>query len=361
MIFIVLGTLAQTVKMAPVIRELDRRKLHYRFVSTQQHQENLEDIVADFGLRPPDVKLWSGAEMNQVRGAGAWMVGVRRAWKKYYAQSGASAANSVVVVHGNTTSALLGAWLGRRSGLPVAQVEAGLRSGHWFKPFPEAIQQELVSRWSQILFCPGAWAVNNVAWHRRHAEIIDTLENTLIDSLRYALANQPAPSQAAKSYLVVSVRRFETVTRGGQLRRALDLFHALSGRYDLHVLLHPATKKALERRGWLDELTRLPRTKIFPRMPYTDFIGQIANATAVLTDGGSNQEESSFLGIPCLILREVTERPHGLGENARLTGLDQARILGILEHVESFRRPRRLDGPSPSSIIVDRLETYGQQ
>lgn len=352
MIYIVLGTRAQLVKMAPVMRELERRKAPLRFLLTGQHRETIEDLVEDFQLRTPREMVYRGPEaagvVSMVRWAAACLWQMWRHRQRWFPSRGR---NDVIVVHGDTFSTLVGALVGRLLGITVAHVESGLRSFNWWHPFPEELTRLAVFRLANIAFCPGEWAAANLAGYR-HLKIIDSGHNTLLDAVRYALALRPA--EPAQRYVVVSVHRFENLYSKRRLERIVSIVRGLTARFPVIMVLHPVTERALARSGQLETL-RSAGVELRPRTSYTRFLSLMAGATAVLTDGGSNQEELSYLGVPALLLRDATERQEGLGRNAVLVGDDETRVTAALAELTARAPSRNLPEGSPSAIVADGL------
>jgi UDP-N-acetylglucosamine 2-epimerase (non-hydrolysing) len=158
--------------------------------------------------------------------------------------------------------------------------------------------------------------------------------------------------------MVASLHRFQNIFDGKRLRFLVELLGGLSARYPVHFVLHPATRKRLEKEGLMDSLARFPRLKPMPRLGYTQFLALAAGAAAVLTDGGSNQEELAVLGVPTLVMRQATERPDGLGANAVMEADLGQDVLGfcLSGGFETLRRPSRVGTTmGPSVVVANRL------
>lgn len=166
MIHIFVGTKAQLIKMAPIMVELQNRNIEYNFVFSGQHQETINDLRDDFGIREPDITLHLGKDITSIGSMFIWAMklcwlGVtqrKRIWQ--------GDKNGVVLNHGDTFSTLIGSLLARIAGLKSAHVESGLRSFNLFHPFPEEITRLLVFKLSNILFAPGEWALENLRKER---------------------------------------------------------------------------------------------------------------------------------------------------------------------------------------------------
>lgn len=351
MIYIVLGTRAQLIKMAPLMRELERRGASMRFLLTGQHRETMQDLIEDFALRTPAERVYGGDEASGKLTMARWLAGClwqlvvrRRHWFPRRSRA------DVLVVHGDTFSTLLGALVGRVLGIPVAHVESGLRSFNWRNPFPEELTRLAVFRLATFALCPGAWAAANLAGYR-HLRVVDTGQNTLLEAVAYARERHP-PESAAAPYYVVSAHRFENLYSAPRRDAIVRIVSALARRGRVIMVLHPMTERMLRRHGQLDRL-RAAGVELRPRMTYTRFLALLAGAEAVLTDGGSNQEELSYLGVRTVLLREATERREGLGRNVMLAGVDEARVEAAL----LAPLPPRAPWPParPSAVIADAL------
>lgn len=357
MIVYLIGTKAQYIKMAPVVLETMARGLPFRLVLTGQHNETFDDLQRNFRLPPADLVLVGGSEAKDRVSFLRW---VRQA----LAAAGSDAAvriwrqGSVIVVHGDTASTLLGAWIGRRYRRPVAHVEAGLRSFNYFHPFPEELIRVLVSRVASLNLCPDATAERNLA--RARGECLVTHGNTLKDSLRLALETLPQQERKpGRAYAVFSMHRQENLFKRERLDALLGILRRLSEVVDIRFVLHPVTRKRLEQIGQLEVLRRHPGIELIPRMDFFGFVDLLGAAAFVATDGGSNQEECAMLGIPCVLLRQATERPDGLDGEVLLGDLDGERIVEFARrHAGSARTLALADAQSPSAVIVNRLAGF---
>lgn len=357
-IHVFIGTKAQLIKMGPVMRALQDRGIPYRFIHSGQHQETMQDLVANFGIQPPDVILHAGRDITGIVQMLFWALKIllRSLFRPEWLWG--SREKGYVLNHGDTFSTLLGTVLARCHGHQAVHVESGLRSFNWFHPFPEEIVRVVTMRLSTLAYAPGAWAAGNLAGRR--CEVVDTVQNTLLDSTRQHLSAPPRPGLRPEgAYGVVSVHRFENIFDGKRLAWIVDQLVAASRRHHLLFILHKPTRIKLEQAGLLARLEACPGIELRPRYDHIDFLHLVDGAGFVITDGGSNQEECHYLGKPCLILRARSERLEGLEgpqANALLSRYDTALIDGFLADPAAWRRPSLLAGDlSPSRAIVDDL------
>lgn len=353
-LIIILGTKAQLIKLAPVLLELKRQKVKFTLVFTGQHQATMSAMQNQLSLPRPDFTLYTGADITKIWQVPGWFIITSiNAWKYRHEIFGKS---SIVLVHGDTFSTLLGALIGRVFGHQVAHVEAGLRSFNIFHPFPEEITRIIVSRLSAIHFCAGKWACRNLK--KAHGDLINTKINTLYDTLRLAtnLPHTQNVNLPTEPFGLCSLHRFETIFRPATFRQAMRLVLLAARQHKILFVLHPPTYHQLKKLGWLDWLSQHPNLEFRPRYPYLEFIELERSAEFVITDGGSNQEECFYLGKPCLLLRQRTERQEGLDENVVLSKFKPKVVKKFLSNIESYQRPPVFINSSPSTIIVKELK-----
>lgn len=360
MITVLLGTRAQLIKMAPLLLELEGRGWQPRLIMTGQHKETMDKLLVDFNIRTKPLHLYAGPEVTSIGRVIPWFL--RCLWrlvKDAGALFPSTGGKGIVLVHGDTFSTLLGALAGKLAGQRVGHVESGLRSFRMFHPFPEELTRLAVFRLTDIAFCPDDWAASNL--NAYPVRVVNTAGNTLLDALRIALAVQRSlPGEIPSgAFGVVSLHRFENIFRQDRLHHILSLIEEAAARYPLVFVLHPATRRNLEKFGFLERLERHPGVYLWPRMSYFEFVTLINKAFFVITDGGSNQEELSYLGKPTLLMRQATERKEGLGHNVVLSGHERATVLEFLDGLRWQQDFTTSLSPSlPSAIIADALMVF---
>lgn len=356
MYLVTVGTKAQLVKMAPVILAMREAGIPFAFVLTGQHKETMQDLIQGFGLPQPDTVLIDAGESDTPVGLLRWFfMSFRRMlswyghWQRYHGP------NTVhgILVHGDTFSTLWGALFGKFKRIPVHHVEAGLRSFNLLRPFPEELVRIIVTRLSDVLYAPGDFACRNLAGVNRD-KVIDTGQNTLLDSLRFALSTvKRDPGEPA--YIVVSIHRAENVLDKTVFTQIVRMVADMTRHGTVKFVLHPVTRTCLDRAD-LTPLLRERGVQLLDRMDYVSFIGLLVNSRGLVTDGGSNQEESAYMGLPCLLMRKETERTEGLDANVQLSGLDARQVDTFVQRC--FASPwsvGELPLARPSEAIVARL------
>ncbi len=359
MITCIIGTRAQLVKMAPVIREIESRKLPFQILLTGQHKDTMQMLLDDFAIQTTPKRLEDPEENSSVPTILFWFprVLLKMLWNRKIF-TGTSERTSWILVHGDTLSTLLGAFVGKFTQCQVAHIESGLRSHHLLNPFPEELTRLLTFYLADIGFCPGQWAVDNLT--KFPITPINTRANTIIDSVQYALENNPKRLPVPETeYGIVSIHRFENIYNKQRFSEILDTIGQISSQHNLLFVLHPATKKRLKKLGLIAQLESNKNIELIPRMGYISFINLISHALFVITDGGSNQEELSYLNVPTLLMRNATERPEGLGGIARLNGFKKDVVDDFFASIEKtsfeYQSTKYAKQISPSKIIVDHL------
>lgn len=349
----VAGARPNFMKVKPVLDALEDRGVEVRLVHTGQHyDEAMNDVFfRDLGLREPDHHLGAGSgthaeQTARVMVAFETLVGEVRP--------------DVVVVVGDVNSTLACSLVGAKAGCVVVHVEAGLRSRDW--AMPEEVNRIVTDRVSDLLFAPSPDAVDNLRAEGYHEDQIHLVGNVMIDTL-YANLDRAVRSDAldrygvsAGGYGLVTLHRPSNVDSPDTLQPLLSALGVVARELPLILPVHPRTGARLESVGVPEGL------RLVPPAGYLDFIALQAGARLVLTDSGGIQEETTALGVPCLTLRENTERPITVTEGTNeLVGRDPDRIvsaaLRVLSDPPAKRTPQLWDGKA-GARIADALLVY---
>jgi UDP-N-acetylglucosamine 2-epimerase (non-hydrolysing) len=183
----------------------------------------------------------------------------------------------------------------------------------------------------------------------------------MLDSLRWAkklYSKKKHPKFLDKKFAIVSLHRVETILKKNRLKQVTQEIQKISKKIKLLFILHPPTKAALKDKALYDSLENEPNCLLLPRQDFFEFNNFLTKAEFIITDGGSNQEECFYLGIPCLLFRSETERLEGLGENAVISSFNPTIIENFVLNYKSYRRQPIDDVFSPSRFIVDQLKEY---
>ncbi len=355
MIHVVIGTKAQLIKMAPIMSELNRRGIRFRYLSTGQHKDTIDDLLENFDLRPAESQLYEGDDIVSVKSILFWFLRLffLTLFKRKKVFGGEVTKNDVVLVHGDTLSTLVGAIMGRVAGLKVGHVESGLRSFRLFHPFPEEITRLLVFRLSHYFFCPDDVSVSNLK--KVKGIKINTGGNTLYDALVLAVGakKKETVSQGVGDYAVVTLHRYENFSSASSVARIVNLLEMAAYQIKLTFVMHKPTVQALKKYKLYARLVNNKNITMIPRMDYFSFISIVEKAEFLISDGGSNQEECFYLGKPVLLLRDASERQEGIGENCVISHYDPVIVKDFLASYKSLTRAKHILYRSPSSKIVD--------
>lgn len=330
----VVGARPNFVKIAPIIAELSARGISHRLVHTGQHYdfEMSASFFADLDLPKPDVDLGIGSGTHAVQ-TGTAMMGLERDFE--------ASRPDVVMVVGDVNSTLAAALAAVKLHIPVAHVEAGYRSGDF--SMPEEVNRLVTDQISQLLLAPTPDAVENLAKEGVEGEHVVFVGNIMAETLLRNLHQVKSRAKYAElgatagEYALATIHRAENTDDECRLRAITEAF-CLSP-VPVVLPLHPRTKKRLEELKLMDDVCS--RVKLTDPMPYLDLLNVMANAQMVLTDSGGVQEESCMLGVPCLTLRDNTERrlTVDIGAN-QLVKVDRVEILAAIERIRAGKYPR---------------------
>lgn len=360
----VVGARPNFMKMAPILRALaaHRPTIPALLVHTGQHYDRQmsEQLFSDLRLPHPDINLEVGSGSHAVQTA--------EVMKRFEPVLDAHAPTCVLVV-GDVNSTLACTLVAVKKGVPVVHVEAGLRSGD--RRMPEEINRVLTDQVADRLYTTERAAAQHLAREGIDPVRICFAGNVMIDSLLAhreqarpaaqtlrAHGADPARLQGPGGYGVVTLHRPSNVDHAEMLGPLLDALAEVARRLPLVFALHPRTRAQIERFGLLQRLDPT-RCVLLPPQGYLEMVGLMDSATLLLTDSGGLQEESTALGLPCLTLRENTERPITVEQGTNtLVGRDRRAILEGVDRIlagqgKRGRVPERWDGHAADRIAAD--------
>ncbi len=326
-IAIVVGTRPEIIKMSPVVRECERRGIDYFIVDTGQHYSyNMNRLFfEELALPQPDYSLGIKPKSPQQQGehTGRMMLKIENVFRKEKP--------SLVLVQGDTITVLSGSLCAVKLGIDVGHVEAGLRS--YDRSMPEEINRVLSDHISRYLFVPTFNARENALKEGIPKEKVFVTGNTIVDAVYQSLeiANKRYDilkklGLDAGGYFLVTAHMQENVDVKSKLDgilRGLDSIHREFGKRILYPM-HPRTRKMINRFG-----IKMPKSiDVIEPLGFLEFLQLEKNAALLLTDSGGLQEEGCILRVPCVTLRENTERPEAIEMGCNiLAGTDSGRIL----------------------------------
>jgi UDP-N-acetylglucosamine 2-epimerase (non-hydrolysing) len=305
---LVTGARPNFMKVAPIAREMRKRKIAYRLLHTGQHHDPaLSDVfLKELGLGRPHFSLGVGS--------GSHAQVTARVMRNSEPILNKLKPRAVVVV-GDVNSTLAMAVTASKMHIPIVHVEAGLRSRD--RTMPEETNRVLTDVISDLLLTPSADADRNLKKEGISSQRIARVGNVMIDSLKAALS-KAAQSKSRRSFVLMTFHRPSNVDSKTGLERLIRFLKETSSFTPIELPLHPRTHHQLQKFGLLKRIQSIPGLSLTKPMGYFEFISKMRSAAAVVTDSGGIQEETSYLGIPCLIMRTTTERPvcitHGTAE-----------------------------------------------
>lgn len=355
----VVGARPNYMKMAPIVRALRARGLPILLVHTGQHYDSAmnDRLFADLKMPSPDINLEVGSGTHAVQTA--------EIMRRFEPVIDAHQASCVLVV-GDVNSTLACSLVARKKGVPVVHVEAGLRS--YDRSMPEEINRLLTDQLADLLYTTERTAHDNLAREGIAAARIEFVGNVMIDSLLANIEHAVSPSETLRrdgrddvilrdpnGYGVVTLHRPSNVDQAETLGRLLSVLREVSERLPLVFALHPRSRANIERFG-LGELIAGERIVPLPPLGYLEMLGMMAGAAMVLTDSGGIQEETTALAVPCITLRENTERPITVEQGTNvLAGCDRGQILYAVDETlanggKRGRIPEYWDGHAAERI-----------
>jgi UDP-N-acetylglucosamine 2-epimerase len=352
----VLGARPNFMKAAPVIEALRALGHEQRIVHTGQHyDERMSSVFFDqLGLPAPDVNLGVGSASHAEQTA-AVLTGMEREFMEN--------SPALAVVYGDVNSTVGAALAGAKLGVPVAHVEAGLRS--FDDTMPEEINRRLTDQLATLAFATSPEAVGHLAREGRPAGTVHFVGNPMIDTLLANMAKFDTAAAVAGlglpgQYVLATLHRPGNVDQPLTATALVKALHAVAQSVDVVIPVHPRSRPSLIAAG----LGTHPRIHVRDPLGYLEFMALVRGAAAVITDSGGVQEETTLLRVPCLTLRPNTERPVTItsGSNRLVTAetLEAATRKACADGPYSGELPPLWDGqagPRIARVITDWLAT----
>ena len=338
-ISMIIGTRPEIIKMSPIIRECEKQNMEYFMLHTGQHYSYELDKVFFEELELPEAKynlnVGSGSHAYEI---GKMLIGIERIMLKEEPD--------VVLIEGDTNTVLAGAIVASKLDIKIGHVEAGLRS--YDRNMPEEINRRLTDHCSDYLFAPTIKAKEILLGEGIPEEKIFVTGNTIVDAvyqnLEIAKKKVKITNERNLNFFLVTAHRQENVDVKEKLEGILDGLEVLYKEFCLPIIfpVHPRTKKRIK-----DFRLEVPNgIRLIEPLGFLEFLQLEANAKLVLTDSGGVQEEACILGVPCVTLRDNTERPETLevGSNI-LAGTNKERILKCSKEMLNKNKERKWKNP----------------
>jgi len=364
-VLITFGTRPEAIKMAPVVAALKAvAAFDVKVCVTAQHRQMLDQVLELFAIRPDfDLNLMQpGQDLTDITSnVLVGMRGVLRQWRP-----------DRVLVHGDTTTTFAAALAAYYEQIPVGHVEAGLRTGNIYSPWPEEMNRRLAGAITSLHFAPTERARENLLRENVHADKIIVTGNTVIDALLEVvrrlksdgallreLGNKFAFLDPEKKLVLVTGHRRENFGEG--FERICRALYTLGEREDLEIIypvhLNPNVQEPAHR-----ILADLPRVHLLEPLDYLPFVYLMDRSYLIVTDSGGVQEEAPSLGKPVLVMRDTTERPEAVeAGTVRLVGSDAAAIvrntLQLLDDETAYKRMAMAHNPYGDGNAAQRIAT----
>ncbi|MCX7559712.1 UDP-N-acetylglucosamine 2-epimerase (non-hydrolyzing) [Sulfitobacter sp. F26204] len=361
-VLLVFGTRPEAIKMAPVYEVLRATPgLDVRVAVTAQHREMLDQVLRLFGIEPDyDLNVMKpGQGLTEI--TAAVLAGLKPVLEEF--------SPDLLLVHGDTTTTLSASLAAYYQQIPVGHVEAGLRTGNIYSPWPEEINRKITGTIARLHFAPTEKAASNLRCEGVEDEQISITGNTVIDALLEVverLENDPQQSAAfdaefgidpTKRLILVTGHRRESF--GGGFERICSALVAVAARTDVQIIypvhLNPNVKGPVE-----TSLGALERVRLIAPQDYLPFVHLMRRADIILTDSGGVQEEAPSLGKPVLVMRDTTERPEAVGAGTvKLVGTDAELIVRetaiLLENQAAYDTMSRAHNPYGDGLATQRI------
>lgn len=311
-VMVVFGTRPEAIKMAPVVQALKKSSLKCEVAVTAQHREMLDQVLDLFQIQPDyDLNLMqAGQTLTDITTRA--LEGLKRVLEE--------ARPDLVLVHGDTTTTFVAALAAFYAHIPIGHVEAGLRTGNKYSPFPEEMNRKLAGALADLHFSPTGTAKNNLLHEGVSERKIYVTGNTVIDALLATVKEDyyftdPNLKKILEKYqgkrmILVTTHRRENL--GEPMRQIYRALAEVLGNYPDTYVLFPVHKNPSVRKVVNEVLGDNSRVHLIEPLDYEPFVNLMAKASIILTDSGGIQEEAPSLGIPVLVVRDTTERPEAV-------------------------------------------------
>ncbi|MBV7391180.1 non-hydrolyzing UDP-N-acetylglucosamine 2-epimerase [Enterococcus alishanensis] len=350
----IFGTRPEAIKMAPVIKTLERDpRFQSRVVVSGQHRDMLDQVLNFFKITPD-------FDLNIMKKKQSLSEMTTHIIDKLTPVLEANMPD-VVLVHGDTTTTLAAALTAYYLKIPIGHVESGLRTWNKYSPFPEEVNRQLVDALSDICFAPTKESAVNLIKENHRQEQVFVTGNTAIDAMTYTIDKKythPNLSNEGKKRLLVTMHRRENL--GQPMIEVFKALAQIAKEKDDVEIIFPMHKNPLVRELAEKELGNLKNIQLIEPLDLFDFHNFAQHSDLILTDSGGVQEEAPSLGIPVLVLRDTTERPEGIKAGTlKLVGTNQATVyqetMRLLEDPIAYQKMSEATNPYGDGHASERI------
>ena len=348
----IFGTRPEAIKMAPVVLELQKYpdRIQPIVTVTAQHREMLDQVLQLFRIQPDyDLDIMSPSQT---------LFDITHRALTGLDEVLAQAKPDLVLVHGDTTTTFVGALAAFYHQIPVGHVEAGLRTGDKYSPYPEEMNRKLAGVLTDLHFAPTATARQNLLKENVDSGSVFVTGNTVIDALlstvspefRFESELLPAISFPDRRVILVTTHRRENL--GEPMRHVYQALKRIVAEFADVEVVFPVHRNPKVREVVESVLGHLPRVHLTDPLDYEPFANLMARSTLILTDSGGIQEEAPSLGKPVLVLRDTTERPEAIGAGT-------VRLIGTAEETVYVQTKALLSDPEQYRAMSEATNPYG--
>ena len=355
----IVGTRPEAIKMAPVIREIQRADdcFEHLLISTAQHRQMLDQVFAAFHLIP-DIDLDLMKPNQSLADFASRSLAT-------LSQVFTDTKPDMVLIQGDTTTVMSATLAAFFQQIRVGHVEAGLRTFDRHNPFPEEVNRRIVSAAADFHFAPTERSRDNLLRESVPPETVFLTGNTIVDSLRLLpvdgpFENPPLQKIPMEGRRVIMVTAHRRENHGQPLKEICNALRLLADAFDDIVIVYPVHLNPNVRHMVAEVIGNVPRVHLIEPLPYNDLLRLLARSHIILTDSGGIQEEAPSFHKPVLILRETTERPEIVESGAgRLVGTDTTRIVGetslLLQNDLEYRQMTNIPNPFGDGHAAERI------
>jgi UDP-N-acetylglucosamine 2-epimerase (non-hydrolysing) len=335
-IAVIFGTRPDTIKMAPIIKELEKQTEHFKLITiaTAQHRQMLDQVLDVFKIKPDyDLNIMKPSQT---------LATITKNTIEELDKIFEKEKPDLVLVQGDTTTTFVGSLAAFYRQIPVGHIEAGLRTNDKNNPFPEEINRRLTSTITDLHFAPTQTAKEALLAENVNPENIFVTGNTVIDALSYSVKEAYIFSSDSlnqiidqnKKIILVTMHRRENL--GEPMKSACTAIKNLALSYKDYNIIFPVHLNPKVQDVAQSILGKIPNVFLIQPLDYLDFVNLMSMSYLILTDSGGVQEEGPHFGIPILVLREVTERPEAVNYGTvKLVGLDEHTIFTTADNLLS--------------------------
>ena len=355
----IFGTRPEAIKMAPVVKALEAAPDMESIVTvTAQHREMLDQVLHLFSITPDyDLNIMSqGQTLYDVTCRA--LMGLQEVLKE--------AKPDVVLVHGDTTTTFVGALAAFYEGIPVGHVEAGLRTGNIYSPFPEEMNRKLTGAIGTYHFAPTTTSEGNLLKENINPDHLYVTGNTVIDALQttvkedYTFKEELLNNIDYENQKVILVTTHRRENLGDPMRNVYEAIRDVIGEHDDVEVIFPMHRNPKVRSIVQDVLGDMDRVHLIEPLEYEPFANLMARTYLIMTDSGGIQEEAPSLGKPVLVLRDTTERPEAVqAGTVKLVGTDKESVYKaakeLITNEDIYKEMSNAVNPYGDGLASDRI------